>query len=137
MAFVFSITLGISIVGLILILTLKRIELRTGRVLFRGLRPAMGNFLGGILSFVEHVLPAAGRRVGRNIVHATQRGVKFVMLRGALVFERTLEMLLHRVREKTRPPRGRTEVSGFLKEVAEHKRSLLEQPESKRTIFDE
>ncbi|MBC7836741.1 hypothetical protein H7X87_03115 [Acetobacteraceae bacterium] len=132
-----STTLGISIVSLIFILTLKRIEMRTGRVLFRGLRPLTGRVLGGSVAFVEYVIPHALRRGAAGVVHLVQNIVRFTILHGALLFERTLEVLLHRVREKTRPPKGNGEASEFLQEVAEHKRALLQQPESKRTIFDD
>jgi hypothetical protein len=137
MALFFSITLGISIVGLILILVLKRIEMRTGRVMLRGARPSVGRLFAGVLFFLGRVIPGVVRASFISLFHLMKRGVHFIRVEFARMFEKRLEGLLHRVRETTRSERNRGEASGFLREVADHKRSLSDQPESKRTIFDE
>lgn len=136
MVLFFFITLAISITGLILILVLKRIEVRTGRMLLRGARPGAGRFFGGALIFGEHVIPGAARGAVRGLLHLGKQGIQFVRVKIALVFEKKLEVLLHRVRKASRSePRG--EASGFLREVADHKRSLQAEPEKKRAIFDD
>ena len=64
---VFTIMLGVSIVGLTLLLVLKRREMRTGRVMARGLRPSLNRFFHNVFVVFEQALPALTRR----LVHST------------------------------------------------------------------
>lgn len=133
----FSITLGISIVGLVLLLSLKRYELRTGRRLFGGMRPLLDRFFRRVLLLIEHALPRAVESGGKQAGHASRYFIRHAFAGTMGFFERMLEVMLHTVREKTEPQRGSKNASEFLQEVAEHKRQLDKQPEEKRVIFED
>ncbi|MBI2005133.1 hypothetical protein HYS79_03215, partial [Patescibacteria group bacterium] len=125
MAGVFSITLGTSIVGMALLLILKHLELKTGRVLLGSARPAVGRFFNAGLVWLEYILPALLRQALFRAGRALRTWVREVIARGIVFFERILEAVLFTVREKTRAPKGAGEVSAFLREVADHKKKLL------------
>jgi hypothetical protein len=112
---------------MITVLWLKRYEIRTGRVFFVQVRPSAGAFFRGALGWVEHVLPAlVAREIRRGYVWARiklRAGVAWIII----VAEGLLERGLHLLRHKTNVPYG--EASPFLREVAEHKRKLLEERE--------
>ena len=134
---VLTTTLGVSIVMMVLLLVVKRYEMKRHRVVFHRLRPRVNRFFQGILVFVEHILPGAGK----NLVHRFVRGVRGVVerlvARAILVFEFTLEHVLHTVRQKSQVKEGGGEVSLFLREVAAHKQKLLKRARSQRAIFEE
>ena len=129
--------LGFSIVGLVTLVAVKRWELSSGRVLFSDVRPAVGHALHQGLHFVERQAPnmlkvwaERGWRYARTVAH------RLVAL--AVVYtEALLERTLHHIRHTTSAPKSGS-ASPFLREVAEHKRSLLEgEPEQKRAIYEE
>lgn len=129
------IVLGISIVGLIGLISVRQWELQHGRLLMTGIRPKAGEVLGGGLHFVEAGLPVMVRRsarrayaIGRSLTH---RLVAWMMLHT----ERLLERWLRDLRGATQS-KGDGEVSEFLREVAEHKRSLLKKSVT-RAIYEE
>lgn len=134
---VFSVTLGTSIVGMMLLLVLKRVEQRTGRVLLGRARPAVGRFFHACLVWFEHILPAMARRALARALHTLRLWVRDVVARGMVFFERTLELMLYAVREKTQAPKGSGQVSAFLREVADHKKKLLKRSRSERVILEE
>ncbi len=115
--------LGISIVGLVALLSIKRWELTTGKMLLSQSRPHVGAFLGSAAVAVERHLPALVRRA----VHYWYRRIfAFVLRLVALLVlyaERLLERTLHLLRHSTSAPRGE-QPSEFLREVAEHKKAL-------------
>jgi len=137
MAGVFSITLGTSIVGMSLLLILKHMELKTGRVLLGSARPAIGRFFHAGLVWLEHILPALLRQALFSAGRTLRAWVRETIARGIVFFERALEFVLLTVREKTRAPKGTGEVSSFLREVADHKKKLLKRSPSERVILDE
>ncbi|MBP9711392.1 MAG: hypothetical protein KBD50_04020 [Candidatus Pacebacteria bacterium] len=137
MVSVLTVTLGVSIVGLFSLLALKRREMRTGRVAFRGLRPRLRRFFHIILVVIEHVIPGLVKHLVHGILRFMRGGVQRVIARAILMFELTLERVLHRVRSTSTAPQGSGEVSNFLQEVAAHKRALLKRAPSKRAIFEE
>jgi hypothetical protein len=135
MVIFFSVTLAISVVGLKLLLVLKRFELRTGRKVFGGMRPFLDRFFHRGLVWVEYIVPDAVEAGGKRAGYALTSVIRNLILSIMRYFERTLESVLSRVREKTRTPGRNREASVFLREVADHKRSLGK--EGERGIFEE
>ncbi len=130
--------LCISIAGLATLILAKRWEMRSGRLLFSGSRPALGAFVGGALHFVERQAPAILRRLLVRLIASLRTRVHFGVAWVVLHAERLLETTLHTLRHNTTEPRGDGEASAFLREVAEHKKSLLEgSGEQKNAIYEE
>src|SRR3989344_5890430 len=134
---VLTIMLGVSIAGLLSLLALKRREMKSGRVIFGSVRPGLRKFFHTILVFVEQVIPVFFKHVLHNAFRLMRGGLERLIARAILMFEYTLEHVLHRVRQTSKPPQGSGEVSNFLREVAAHKRALLKRAPSKRAIFEE
>lgn len=124
----FTVTLGVSIAGMITLLLLRRYELNTGHVFLAGSRPAIGAFFHRKLTWFEYVLPGL-IRVGIKRSYQIVRGVLRVWaVRAALFIEQKLEQALRRVRHTTaRVPRRGAKSSAFLKQVAEHKKKVQEE----------
>jgi hypothetical protein len=120
----FTITLLLSCAGMIMLLALKRYELRTNRMLFAQVRPALGGFFSGALVWVERVLPALAAKQARRAYARARAAVRAAVAHGAIIADHLLERALHALRRGTLSPRG--EASPFLREVAEHKKKLLE-----------
>jgi hypothetical protein len=124
-----TVTLGISIVGMVALILMKRYELSTGRIFLARSRPAIGDFFHRKLVWLEQVLPGLVRRGLRELwaamLHFLQVGTAWVVLK----IERGLEYALHRVRHTTTPvpPERGEETSAFLREVAEHKKKLQDE----------
>lgn len=133
-----TVVLGVSIVGLFSIITIKRYEMRTGRVVLADVRPAVGHWLGSGLHFVEHHLP---RFVWLKLEQAWRylnRVAHRLVAWGVLHTERGLERTLETLRQRTDVVPHNKEASAFLREVAEHKKSILEgDPDGKRAIYEE
>ncbi|MDP4020623.1 MAG: hypothetical protein Q8P58_01080 [Candidatus Adlerbacteria bacterium] len=134
MAAFFSLTLAVSIVGLVTLLVLKRYEMSTSRVVLWRLRPALGHFFHRMLVFVERGLPSAVRTF---ILGTVRKHVRTFAAHAMVFFEHNLERMLHLVRQKSQEPRGEGVTSQFLQEVAAHKQKLLRRAPSKRMILDE
>ncbi len=120
----FTITLLLSCLGMLVLLWLKRYELRTGRMFFAGARPRLGEFFSRTLVWVEYALPAllahAAKRLWRAARVLAHRTVAWVVVGTETLLERGLQVLRH----KTDAPRQGGEASPFLREVAEHKKIL-------------
>ncbi|MBY0294274.1 hypothetical protein K2Q08_03005 [Patescibacteria group bacterium] len=127
MVLFFTVLLAISITGLVSLLALKRWELRTGNMLLAGARPHVSEASHKILIWIERVLP-------HLVVQLVHRGVqqgRVLVHRGAahslLWAEHTLERVLTKLRGVTEHPRSSSkEASAFLREIAEHKRQLVQ-----------
>lgn len=137
MATFFSLTLAISVVGLVTLIAIKHYELSTGRVVLGGLRPKVGRFFHRALHLVERGVPAVVRIVLGRALRALRRHTQQALARAILFFEYYLERTLHVVRQKSQAPRGEGAASQFLQEVAAHKQKLLRRAPSKRMIFEE
>ena len=137
MALFFTITLVLSSLGLVSLLVLKSYEMRTGRLFMGGLRPGLQRSLHGSVLFIEYILPGLARRGFGGVWAAARTVLKNAVARAILFFEGALERMLAFMRDLMQPPRGGGEASAFLREVAEHKKKLLEKPAGKRAIFDE
>ncbi|MDE1924600.1 MAG: hypothetical protein KGH79_00245 [Patescibacteria group bacterium] len=135
MVLFFTVLLALSIAGMVAMLWLKRYELATGRVVLSGVRPLVGTFVSRTLLWAGKIIPALVReqlaRAGQTLRVLAHRFVA----QSVLWFERTLEKVLHTVREKTGPPREPGEASAFLREVADHKKKLIHR--SRNTIVEE
>jgi len=135
---VFLITLlCVSLAGLSGVLYVKHWEDTRGKFVMSRVRPKAGEVLGAGLNFVERRAPALARAAALRGYAAAralaQRGTAWALLQ----VERLLEKTLHTLRHTTQM-RGDGEASAFLREVAEHKKSLIEKSgEKKNAIYEE
>ena len=126
MVLFFSITLAVSIVGITVLLLMKKIELTTGRVIFASARPRVNNFFHALLLFIELGIPFLVRVGAKRAWNATRFMILRLLARAILWLEHLLQELLKTVREKTHPAHVRGEASAFLREVGEYKKQLDE-----------
>ena len=125
MVLFFTLGLILSILGMVGLLGFKRYELTSGQVLFASARPALGAFFRQALWWIEKVLPALVRVYTIRAVRYCKVSLQRTLARSILWLEHTLERMLHTVREQTTTAvRSPGEASAFLREVAEHKRTL-------------
>lgn len=135
----FIVTLLLSIVGLVGLFWVKQWELRTGRMMLAGVRPAVGAFAHNVVVWFERALPglvaSSGTKAAKRAEEWLHRGAAHLLL-GA---EQGLEHVLRRLRGVTEQPRTSREASEFLREVAEHKRMLLSKktPKRKHQVVEE
>lgn len=134
MALFFSVTLAISIVGILTLIVLKRREVNTGKIILRDARPAIGEFFHRILSFFESVAPRALQRLLARGYWALRRLAQRALAWGLLLIERLLEKSLEMLRGPQRTSNTK-EATGFLREVTEHKKML--QKEGEQAIYEE
>ncbi len=132
MVIFFTVLLGFSFVGLVSLLAVKRWELRTGNMLLAGARPHVSEVSHRVLVWIERVLPhlvsslvRRGVSEGRVLVH---RSAAYSLLWA----EHTLERVLANLRGVTERPRSNKEASAFLREIAEHKRQLVQDKEAQK-----
>jgi hypothetical protein len=128
MVLFFTTTLGISIVGMVLLVAIKQYELTTGRVIFQSMRPRIHRLFNNSILFVEGILPSLVR-VGIEsivlfVVRTTQRFIAQTIVFVEFWLQRTLDFL----HMTTHAPQSTTPVSAFLREVAEHKKTILKRP---------
>ena len=128
MASLFIATLLFSVVGLVALIWAKHWELTTGRVILGGVRPQVGQFFHVVLFWIERVLPALARGYSRLFFREAlaflHRGTAALVL----WVENLLERILHSVRHTTdvHHVHSAAQASAFLREVAAHKKQLLE-----------
>jgi hypothetical protein len=134
MVFFFISALGISLIAMVTLLAVKRYELASGRMLFAGVRPKTSAFFQIILQWGQKILPALAlryiERVWMLLRTKTQRAIAYSIV----TFERTLESTLSAVRERTQGAHPDLEPSAFLREVADHKKSLLKDSHSRDNL---
>src|SRR3989344_3915184 len=129
--------LCISLAGLACVLYAKHWEQTNGKLMMSRVRPKGGEVLGVGLNFIEHRAPALlretalrGYAAARTLVHRT---VAWAVLQVEQMLEKTLHTLRH-----TTAALSEGEASAFLREVAEHKKSLIEKSgEKKNAIYEE
>jgi len=136
-AIFFTVTLIISIVGLVSLLGLKHWELSTGRVVGGSVRPAAGAYTQQGLSWMEYQAPTLLRAWARTGWRYVQVMLHRLAAFAILLIERGLEKLLQLVRHKTAVKHSDTEASAFLREVSAHKKQLLKVTRKERAIYDE
>ncbi len=137
MTLFFTITLGISVVGLLGLLGVKRWEMTTGRVMLSHIRPRLGDLLHRTLAWAEHVAPALVAHYASVAYRAARTWLHRLTAWSVLMLERVLEQTLRFLRHKTDAPTSGGEASIFLREVAEHKKKLQESADSPGQIFEE
>lgn len=129
MVLFFTSTLIISVVGMLLLLLLKQVELSTGSVILANARPGINRFFKTCLVLVERVLPALLHngvvRLMRRIKVFVQKLLAYIILH----VEAWMKQTLHTIREKLHPEVPRGEASAFLKEVGDYKKQLEAQAE--------
>ncbi len=122
---IFTATLITSIVGLVLLLSIKHWELKTGSMVGRNVRPSINRFFHVVLLWSERIIPTLiriySRRALRSSLSFAHRGTARLVVKA----EKGLEKTLHTLRHSTDVRRGMGEASFFLREVAEHKKQLL------------
>jgi hypothetical protein len=136
MALFFSITLCLSILGLTTLLGLKRYELKTGRIVFERVRPRVRQVLHDVVLIAQYLLPFLARRVLTNVLVAARVLFLRVIARIALFVEETLHRWLGAVEHMLQPHPSGGQASQFLREIAEHKQSLLKRPAQRRAIIE-
>ncbi|HEX2614040.1 MAG TPA: hypothetical protein VHL10_00990 [Nitrososphaera sp.] len=120
----FTMTLVISILGLGTLFVLKQIEVSTGSVLFRAVRPQINRFFKTCLVIVERVIPGLAKEGGVHVFKRTRAATQVALAHAALRLETFLRDTLHTLRVKLNPEQRRGEASPFLKEVGEYKKQL-------------
>ncbi len=125
MVTIFTTTLGISIFGMLALLLLKRYELKTGHVLFAGLRPRVNRVFKISLFYVERVLPALVLFLAERSVRSVVTVFHRLTAQGIVFVEYWLERVLETLRMTTHIPHSEIPASAFLREVAEHKKTIL------------
>jgi hypothetical protein len=133
----FTVTLLASIAGMILLLTLKRYELNSGRVLLGSARPAIGDFFHRKMTWIEYVLPGLVRVGIKGFFAALARLFHAWVAFAAARLERVLERALSRVRHTAAPQKRGAETSAFLREVTEHKKKLQDEHPDRGTVIEE
>jgi hypothetical protein len=136
MALFFFVTLCVSVLGLMLLLSIKRYEMRTRRLFFALLRPFIDRVLHTLVFVSQYLLPYLLRRGVLMLWRRIRAGVSRAFARMALYVEFTLHRMLETLHKTTEPSRARGQVSAFLQEVADHKQKLLRKPAAKRAIFE-
>ena len=132
----FTATLVISMVGLVLLIGVKRWEMTTGRVVWASVRPAVGEALHRVVLFFERVLPGLLRAGVTRAIAGVRAFAHRAAAWGVLILERVLESVLHGLRRKTSVRHVRREQSSdFLREVAEHKKKIQELED--RAIYED
>lgn len=128
----FTVLLAISIVGLVSLLAIKRWELRTGNMLMAGARPRVSAASQHTLTWFERVLPRLIQELLRRGVNKTSVLVHRAAAYSLLWAEHTLERVLRALRGVTEQPRSNKEASAFLREIAEHKRQLVQDKQAEK-----
>ncbi len=136
MALVFTAALVVSIVGMLMLLVMKRYELNTGRIFMAASRPAIGGFFHHKLVWIEYVLPGLIRVGIKRTYVFVRRVLRVWTIRIAIKLETALEKALSRVRHTTLPAR-RGQSSAFLREVAEHKKKLQKELPEERIVVED
>ena len=129
MALFFTGLLALSIMGMVVLLGLKRFEMATGRVVLETARPSIGAFFYSILVWVERDLPKATHRLVERGVTTGKKVLQEGVAHSLLALEHGLEQVLGLLRRTTAPTAatGSGQASAFLREVAEYKKKLLKQ----------
>jgi len=132
----FTISLAISVVAIVALFVLKQVELSTGSVIFRSVRPQINRFFKTGLVLVERVLPGLAIGGFMHVLKSIRAWLTKVIAHAALKVETTLQNTLHAIREKLHPQHHRGEASAFLKEVGEYKKQIeAETTEEDRSLY--
>ena len=137
MASFFIILLLVSLAGMVMLMTLKQIELSTGSILFASMRPKVNRFFKTCLIMVERVLPGLVKGGIAQMFLQMRALMQKALAHAILRFEEWLKSMLHLIREKTHPAHARGEASAFLRQVGEYKKQIETENKEDHAIFDE
>ncbi len=127
MVLFFTTTLLVSCAGLVLLLSIKRWELNSGRIVGSRIRPWTQRLSHGISLWFERILPKLVQMYTKLAWQSILTSIHKVTARIVVGVEVKLEKTLHTLRHTTETRRGvQEEPSVFLREVSEHKRKLLQ-----------
>lgn len=130
-------SLCVSAILLLLLVSVKRYEMNTGRVVFLGMRKVVYRMLHPVVLFVQYLLPFLAKRSLSLTAQAVRVGLSRTLARAVLYLEMLLARMLTGIQNMMQPKRGGGQASSFLQEVADHKRKLLKDPAEKHAIFEE
>lgn len=129
--------LALSLLGLVILVSLKAWEMRAGHLLFPSMRHVAGARSAHVLHFARAEFPHRLARAGRVARRLLRAYVSFASAKALFYFERGLERILHKVRTAPSNLKERGEASPFLREVAAYKRMLDREVESKKVVPSE
>ena len=119
----------LSSAAMVALLWAKHWELSTGRVLFGGVRPSIGEVSHKALVMIEQHAPAFIRSRAAALIGWLRTGARVAVARLWAATEQVLERVLHSLRNAMshthHEANARGSASTFLREVAEHKRRLM------------
>jgi hypothetical protein len=121
MALFFTLTLLISIVGMITLLAAKRYELNTGKLILAGVRPHISSFFEQAQRFGHTILPDLVRKSVERAVRYMLLKMHEVLARAVANLQRLLDKLIHAAQNRTGPV---GEPSSFLRQVSDHKKNI-------------
>lgn len=135
MVFILIGILVFSIVGMVAILSVKRYELTTGKLILGSVRPGLSRKSSRAHFVVTRWLPAYVLYVLFRMYVYVRGWVQKLAARLVLFLERVLERVLIEVKERTTPNRAPGEASPFLREVGKYKEEIAQNGE--RSIKEE
>lgn len=126
MLFFLTSILIFSSLAMMLLLYVKHLEMRSGRLLFAKIRPHVSAASVRLTATVEQHIPVVLERALRYALHWIRVRVRDIVARILLTVEHSLEAMLDGIKHSLTPPHGASgqASSAFLREVAEHKRKL-------------
>ncbi|MDE2212924.1 MAG: hypothetical protein KGJ34_00065 [Patescibacteria group bacterium] len=113
-----------SSLGMVLLLAIKHWEVSKDRMLFRSTRAQVNESFAIYLNFFASRLPSLAQEKGRTHIEAVEVWCKGMLARVLLKAEGVLERMLRTLKQTTAPHSAQGQVSAFLQEIAEHKRTL-------------
>lgn len=124
------IILGVSIVGLVLLLGFKAIEHRSGRrLILRSTRDRAGAALDAKLAKMKETMPRTAARATRLTARIMRAYASFGIAKALMGIESFLEGTLKHLRRAPRSVEQSGQASRFLREVAAYKRLLAKEEE--------
>ena len=130
----FVTTLVLSLLGMVGLLTVKRYELTSGKLIFAGVRPGASTFFERTLRWGEKILPHLVKQQAERASRYVVRTLQLALAHSIVWLERTLEQVLSAMRERTENVDLHNEPSAFLREVADHKKNLLKKTRARDTV---
>ncbi len=124
MVFYLIVLLAVSIVGMLVLIVVKRYELTTGNLILANSRPKLAKFSNRMVFLFGTAVPLYLRWQLGRLYRASTGWIHRAVARGVVNVERWLEGVLKNVREKTAPNRQPGEASAFLREVGEYKKKI-------------
>lgn len=135
-----TLVLILSSAAMILLLYAKHWELTTGRILFPNARPKIASYAHRALFAVERELPALLKSFFRTGLRWLRTRARDLLARAWIATEQELERMLYKLkhglaaaRRGGAPTENIGQASAFLREVAEHKRKLVQLTRPRRT----